>query len=87
MATLLNYALAASVGVWLAQLITPQWLPWFTGAVLIGERLADHLPLKSIRSIAAGVFMLTGMVMILATLGLFTREGPAFLPRGVVLCW
>ncbi len=148
-ATVLNHALAASVGVWLAQLIAPQWLPWVTGAVfiifglwvlrpdalddepklhqagvfvtasivffiaemgdktqlatvalgaqfqqalpavvmgttlgmmvanvpavLIGERLADHLPLKAIRWIAAGVFMLTGMVIILATFGLFTR--------------
>ncbi|HEY8856039.1 MAG TPA: TMEM165/GDT1 family protein [Rugosibacter sp.] len=148
-ATVLNHALAASVGVWLAQLIVPQWLPWITGAVfiifglwvlrpdalddepklhqagvfvtaaivffiaemgdktqlatvalgaqfqqallavvmgttlgmmianvpavLIGERLAERLPLKAIRWIAAGVFMLTGMLIILGTFGLFTR--------------
>lgn len=34
-ATVLNHALAGSVGVWLAQLIAPQWLPWITGAVFI----------------------------------------------------
>ena len=34
-ATLLNHALAGSVGVWLAQLIAPHWLSWITGAVFI----------------------------------------------------
>jgi len=40
--------------------------------VLIGERLAERLPLKAIRWIAAGVFMLTGMVVILGTFCSFT---------------
>ncbi len=34
-ATIFNHALAGSVGVWLAQLISPQWLPWITGSVFI----------------------------------------------------
>ena len=139
-ATLLNHALAGSLGVWLAQLIAPQWLPWITGAVfiafglwalhpdslddaptmrkagafataaiaffiaemgdktqfatialgarfdalaavvagttlgmmlanvpavLVGERLAQRLPLTAIRWIAAGVFVVTGVLAIL----------------------
>ncbi|MDP2795337.1 MAG: TMEM165/GDT1 family protein [Sulfurisoma sp.] len=35
-ATVLNHALAGSVGVWLAQMISPHWLPWITGMVFIG---------------------------------------------------
>lgn len=145
-ATMLNHALAASVGVWLAQLIAPQGLPWITGAVfiafglwalhpdaldddpkmhragafvtatiaffiaemgdktqlatvalgaqfqgallavimgttlgmmlanvpavIIGERLAQRLPLNAIRWIAAGVFILTGSVTMLGASGL-----------------
>ncbi len=135
-ATLANHALAGSVGVWLASLANPQWLPWLTGgvfiafglwtlspdsldddpamhragafvtsliaffvaemgdktqfatialaaqfhdalvsvvtgttigmmlanvpAVLIGDRLAQKLPLKAIRYVAAAVFIVTG---------------------------
>ncbi len=145
-ATMLNHALAASVGVWLAQLIAPQGLPWITGvvfmafglwalhpdaldddpkmhragafvtatvaffiaemgdktqlatvalgaqfqgallavitgttlgmmlanvpAVIIGERLAQRLPLNAVRWIAAGVFILTGGVTMLGASGL-----------------
>ncbi|MDK9702721.1 MAG: TMEM165/GDT1 family protein [Sulfuritalea sp.] len=140
-ATVLNHAMAGSVGVWLAQLIAPQWLPWITGAVfivfglwalhpdsldedpkihptgafvtttiaffiaemgdktqfatvalgaqfqgalfavimgttlgmmlanvpavIVGEKLAKRLPLKFIRWIAAGVFIVTGVVTML----------------------
>ena len=35
-ATLLNHALAGSVGVWLASLISPQALPWITGLLFVG---------------------------------------------------
>ncbi|WP_374246817.1 TMEM165/GDT1 family protein [Zoogloea sp.] len=137
-ATILNHALAGSVGVWIAQYIPTHWLPWIVGivfvvfglwtlkpdtldddeapsemhpagafvttaiaffiaemgdktqlatvalaarfdalawvvlgttvgmmlanvpAVLLGEGLAKRLPLKLIRWIAAGVFVLTG---------------------------
>ncbi|MDO8346707.1 MAG: TMEM165/GDT1 family protein [Rugosibacter sp.] len=144
-ATVLNHALAGSVGVWLAQLIAPHWLPWITGAVfiafglwalhpdaldddpklhragafvttviaffiaemgdktqlatialgaqfqgalfavvmgttlgmmlanipavIIGERLAQRLPLKLMRWIAAGFFILTGIISMLAAPG------------------
>lgn len=34
-ATIANHALAGSVGVWLASLLAPQWLPWITGAVFV----------------------------------------------------
>jgi len=34
-ATVLNHALAGSVGVWLAQLTPAHWLPWITGGVFI----------------------------------------------------
>lgn len=143
-ATIANHALAGSVGVWLATLISPQWLPWLTGltfvafglwtlhpdsldddpklhragvfvttfiaffiaemgdktqlatvalgarfdalvavvmgttigmmlanvpAVMIGERLAQRLPLTAIRWVAAGVFILTGILTILGAPG------------------
>lgn len=144
-ATLLNHALAASVGVWLAGLIPPQVLPWATGllfigfglwilhpdsldddpklhqagafvtttiaffvaemgdktqlatvalgarfdmlsavvigttlgmlaanipAVLVGEALAQKMPMKAIRYAAAGVFIATGLVTIFGIPGL-----------------
>ncbi|RTL52967.1 MAG: TMEM165/GDT1 family protein [Rhodocyclaceae bacterium] len=145
-ATVLNHALAGSVGVWLAGLVNPQWLPWITGAVfvvfglwtlhpdsldddpklhkagafvttviaffiaemgdktqlatvalaaqfkgaliavvmgttmgmmlanvpavIIGEKLAQRLPLKLIRWIAAGVFIATGAVTMFGAAGL-----------------
>jgi putative Ca2+/H+ antiporter (TMEM165/GDT1 family) len=34
-ATIANHLFAASVGVWLASLIAPHWLPWITGAVFV----------------------------------------------------
>lgn len=35
LATLLNHALAGTVGVWLAQLVAAAWLPWLTGGLFI----------------------------------------------------
>lgn len=139
-ATVANHLFAGSVGVWLATLVNPQWLPWITGlvfvafglwtlhpdsldddpklhragafvtttiaffiaemgdktqlatvalaarfdallavvmgttigmmvanvpAVLIGEKLAQTLPLTAIRWIAAGVFIATGIFTML----------------------
>lgn len=34
-ATIANHALAGSLGVWLASLLAPQWLPWLTGLTFI----------------------------------------------------
>lgn len=136
-ATIANHLFAGSVGVWLASLVDPRWLPWITGlvfiafglwtlhpdsldddpklhragafvtaliaffiaemgdktqlatvalgarfdmlaavvlgttlgmlianipAVLVGEALAQRLPMKAIRYTAAGVFIATGVV-------------------------
>jgi putative Ca2+/H+ antiporter (TMEM165/GDT1 family) len=144
-ATLANHALAGSLGVWLATLISPQVLPWATGllfvgfglwtlhpdsldddpklhragafvtttiaffiaemgdktqlatvalgarfdllaavvigttvgmlianipAVLVGEALAQKLPMKAIRYTAAGVFILTGIATMFGSSGL-----------------
>lgn len=144
-ATIFNHALAGSVGVWLATLVSPQVLPWATGllfvgfglwtlhpdsldddpklhragafvtttiaffiaemgdktqlatvalgarfdslaavvfgttigmlianipAVLVGEALAQKLPMKAIRIVAAGVFIATGLVTIFGIPGL-----------------
>ena len=143
-ATLLNHALAGSVGVWLASLMPPRLLPWATGllfvgfglwtlhpdslddnprlhragafvtaaiaffiaemgdktqlatvalgarfemlaavvtgttlgmlianipAVLVGEALAQKLPMKAIRYVAAAVFIVTGAVTIIGMPG------------------
>jgi putative Ca2+/H+ antiporter (TMEM165/GDT1 family) len=143
-ATIANHALAGSVGVWLATLVSPQWLPWLTGltfvafglwtlhpdsldddpklhragvfvttfiaffiaemgdktqlatvalgarfdalvavvmgttigmmlanvpAVMIGEKLAQRLPLTAIRWIAAGVFIATGIATMIGAPG------------------
>ncbi len=143
-ATIANHLLAGSVGVWLATLIPPPWLPWITGlvfvafglwtlhpdaldddprlhkagvfvtatiafffaemgdktqlatvalaarfdalfmvvlgttigmmlanvpAVIVGEKLAQKLPLTAIRWLAAGVFVATGIVTMLGAPG------------------
>lgn len=35
LATVLNHALAGSIGVWLASLVNTQWLPWIIAAVFV----------------------------------------------------
>ncbi len=143
-ATIANHLFAGSVGVWLASLVDPRWLPWITGlvfiafglwtlhpdsldddpklhragafvttviaffiaemgdktqlatvalaarfdalfavvigttvgmmlanvpAVIVGEKLAQKLPLTAIRWIAAGVFIVTGGATLLGAAG------------------
>ena len=143
-ATIANHLFAGSVGVWLASLVDPRWLPWITGlvfiafglwtlhpdsldddpklhragafvttviaffiaemgdktqlatvalaarfdalfavvigttigmmlanvpAVIVGEKLAQKLPLTAIRWIAAGVFIATGGATLLGAAG------------------
>ena len=71
-ATIFNHALAGSVGVWLAQLISPQWLPWITGALFIGfglwalkpDTLDDEPSLHP-----AGAFVTTTIAFFLAEMG------------------
>ena len=71
-ATIFNHALAGSVGVWLAQLISPHWLPWITGAVFIGFGLwalkPDTLD-EEPRLHPAGAFVTTTIAFFLAEMG------------------
>ena len=71
-ATVLNHALAGSVGVWLAQLIAPQWLPWITGAVFIVFGLwalhPDSLD-EDPKIHPAGAFVTTTIAFFIAEMG------------------
>jgi putative Ca2+/H+ antiporter (TMEM165/GDT1 family) len=84
-ATVLNHALAGSVGVWLAQLIAPQWLPWITGAVFIAFGLwalhPDSLD-EDPKIHPAGAFVTTTIAFFIAemgdkTLGMMLANVPA----------
>lgn len=71
-ATLLNHALAGSVGVWLATLVSPQVLPWATGLLFVGfglwalhpDSLDDDPKLHR-----AGAFVTTAIVFFIAEMG------------------
>lgn len=71
-ATVLNHALAGSVGVWLAQLIAPQWLPWITGVVFVAFGLwalhPDSLD-DDPRIHPAGAFVTTTIAFFIAEMG------------------
>jgi Ca2+/H+ antiporter, TMEM165/GDT1 family len=71
-ATILNHALAGSVGVWLAQLISPQWLPWITGMLFIGFGLwtlhPDSLD-DDPKMHRAGAFVTTTIAFFIAEMG------------------
>ncbi len=71
-ATLLNHALAASVGAWLASLISPQFLNWIVGLSFIGCGLwalkPDTLE-DNPRIFNAGVFVTTLIAFFLAEMG------------------
>jgi putative Ca2+/H+ antiporter (TMEM165/GDT1 family) len=71
-ATILNHALAGSIGVWLAQLIAPQWLPWITGAVFIVFGLwalhPDSLD-EDPKLHPAGAFVTTTIAFFIAEMG------------------
>jgi len=74
-ATALNHGLAGSVGVWLAQLIAPQWLPWITGSIFIVFGLwalhpdsLDEDP-KIHGAGAAGAFITTTLAFFIAEMG------------------
>jgi Ca2+/H+ antiporter, TMEM165/GDT1 family len=71
-ATVLNHALAGSVGVWLAQMISPQWLPWITGLVFIAFGLwalhPDSLD-DDPKMHRAGAFVTTTIAFFIAEMG------------------
>lgn len=71
-ATLLNHALAASVGTWLASLISPQSLNWIVGLSFIGFGLwalkPDTLD-ENPRIFSAGVFVTTVVAFFMAEMG------------------
>jgi len=71
-ATALNHALAGSVGVWLAQLVAAQWLPWITGAVFIVFGLwalhPDSLD-EDPKLHPAGAFVTTTVAFFIAEMG------------------
>ena len=71
-ATIFNHALAGSVGVWLAQMISPHWLPWITGGVFIAFGLwalkpdtLDNDP----KLHPAGAFVTTTIAFFIAEMG------------------
>ena len=71
-ATVLNHALAGSVGVWLAQLIAPQWLPWLPGVVFVAFGLwalhPDSLD-EDPKTHPAGAFVTTTIAFFIAEMG------------------
>ncbi|KIO49750.1 membrane protein [Nitrosospira sp. NpAV] len=71
-ATLLNHALAASVGAWLASLISPRSLNWIVGLSFIGFGLwalkPDTLD-ENPRIFSAGVFITTVVAFFMAEMG------------------
>jgi putative Ca2+/H+ antiporter (TMEM165/GDT1 family) len=71
-ATVANHALAGTVGVWLAQLADPRWLPWITGGAFIAFGLwtlkPDTLD-EDPEVCAAGAFVTTTIAFFLAEMG------------------
>ncbi|WP_374266543.1 TMEM165/GDT1 family protein [Zoogloea sp.] len=74
-ATILNHALAGSVGVWLAQYIPERWLPWIVGAVFIAfglwtlkpDTLDDDEAPAEVHP--AGAFVTTTIAFFIAEMG------------------
>jgi putative Ca2+/H+ antiporter (TMEM165/GDT1 family) len=71
-ATVLNHALAGSVGVWLAQWVPQHWLPWITGGVFIAFGLwalhPDSLD-EDPKTHPAGAFVTTTIAFFIAEMG------------------
>ncbi|SCY54701.1 Putative Ca2+/H+ antiporter, TMEM165/GDT1 family [Nitrosospira sp. Nl5] len=71
-ATILNHALAASIGAWLASLISPQALTWIVGLSFIGFGLWALKPDTldgNPRIFSAGVFVTTLVAFFVAEMG------------------
>lgn len=71
-ATVVNHALAGSVGVWVAREIPAHWLPWITGGVFIAFGLwalhPDALD-EDPRIHRAGAFVTTTLAFFIAEMG------------------
>lgn len=71
-ATVANHALAGTVGVWLAQLADPRWLPWITGVAFIAFGLwtlhPDSLD-EDPKILNAGAFVTTTLAFFVAEMG------------------
>lgn len=71
-ATIANHLFAGSVGVWLASLVDPRWLPWITGLVFVAfglwtlhpDSLDDDPKLHR-----AGAFVTTVIAFFIAEMG------------------
>ena len=71
-ATLLNHALAATAGAWLASLISPQFLDWIIGLSFIGFAMWTLKPDvldKDPRILDSGVFLTTLIAFFVAEMG------------------
>ena len=73
-ATLLNHALAAALGGWLARSVDPQWLRWALGASFVAVAAWMLVPDRADRvdapaASALGVFGLTTVAFFLAEIG------------------
>lgn len=74
-ATILNHALAGSVGVWVADLVPTRWLPWIVGIVFIAfgiwtlkpDTLEDDEAPSEVHP--AGVFVTTTIAFFIAEMG------------------
>ncbi len=74
-ATILNHALAGSVGVWVADLVPAHWLPWIVGIVFIvfgiwtlkPDTLEDDEAPSEVHP--AGVFVTTTIAFFIAEMG------------------
>ena len=73
-ATLLNHALAGSVGVWLADFTPAAWLPWIIGIVFIAFGLWTLKPDElddddAPKNTSAGAFVTTTIAFFIAEMG------------------
>ena len=92
-ATVLNHALAGSVGVWVAEFIPASWLPWIIGVVFIAfglwtlkpDTLDDDEAPSEVHP--AGAFVTTTIAFFLAEIGDKTQVATVLLATKYVPLW